>query len=300
MFRSLARQLGPWSGVEQYLTGALAGSGALLASQTCTAAQAWQAPAAHHQIAWYSSDSFKKLVHNAGPRSLEFQRQPLEELAAETQRSLAVRALLSLGGYYSRESRHMRSAKRLYTAVTEQATAPLFLQTMGMSAEFQHIHSSLCLHIWLLLVRLRAEGKSGKQLAQLLYDDFQTDVEHRARQAGVRVRLQKQLTELEKAFYGSSMAYDRAMAGEEGLDKALLRNVYMMEGARVEEAQLLARYVRRELACLTVTPSEAIMAGNVRFSADGLEAEGAASSSSSSSPDAAPATAPHEAQAIGQ
>lgn len=150
--------------MEQYLTGALAGSGALLASQTCTAAQAWQAPAAHHQIAWYSTDSFKvsekpphhwfpaagaaattrkettvpsllatfplqKLVHNAGPRSLEFQRQPLEELAAETQRSLAVRALLSLGGYYSRESRHMRSAKRLYTAVTEQATAPLFLQS---------------------------------------------------------------------------------------------------------------------------------------------------------------------------
>jgi hypothetical protein len=27
--------------------------------------------------------------------------------------------------------------------------------------------------------------------------------------------------------------------------QALLRNVYMMEGARVEEAQLLARYVRR-------------------------------------------------------
>jgi hypothetical protein len=56
----------------------------------------------------------------------------------------------------------------------------------------------------------------------------------------------------------------------------------------------------RELACLTVTPSEAIMAGNVRFSAEGSEADGAASSSSSSSPDAAPATAPHEAQAIGQ
>lgn len=47
---------------------------------------------------------------------------------------------------------------------------------------------------------------------QLLYDDFQTDVEDRARAAGVRVRLAKQLTELEKQFYGSSMAYDRAMA----------------------------------------------------------------------------------------
>ena len=37
---------------------------------------------------------------------------------------------------------------------------------MGIPAEFQQQHSSLCLHIWLLLVRLRGEGKDGKQLAQ--------------------------------------------------------------------------------------------------------------------------------------
>lgn len=124
---------------------------------------------------------------------------------------------------------------------------------------------------------------------QMLYDDFQTDVEDRARKAGVRVsglcrvacsclcparcpgpgagamagprrasvpsasgtpaylhavrclplcaagplsphqvccavcrvqvRLQKTLTELEKQFYGSSMAYDKAMAGGETLEK---------------------------------------------------------------------------------
>lgn len=65
---------------------------------------------------------------------------------------------------------------------------------MGIPGEFQQTHSSLCLHIWLLLVRLRVEGKEGKQLAQMLYDDFQTDVEDRARAAGVRVRLAKQLT----------------------------------------------------------------------------------------------------------
>jgi cytochrome b pre-mRNA-processing protein 3 len=80
---------------------------------------------------------------------------------------------------------------------------------------------------------------------QVLYDDFQTDVEERARSAGVRVRLQKQLTELEKQFYGSSMAYDRAMAGEEALDRALLRNVYLQQSDSEPSAQLLARYVRR-------------------------------------------------------
>ncbi len=50
------------------------------------------------------------------------------------------------------------------------------------------MHGLLCLHVWLLLGRLRAEGKSGKQLGQQLYDNFQDDVEKRVRAAGVKVR----------------------------------------------------------------------------------------------------------------
>lgn len=67
-------------------------------------------------------------MHNAGPRSLQFQRQPAKEMVEEEQRGFTFKALLTLGGYYSRESRHMRAAQRLYTAVTEQAVAPAFLQ----------------------------------------------------------------------------------------------------------------------------------------------------------------------------
>ncbi|EFN58190.1 hypothetical protein CHLNCDRAFT_57043 [Chlorella variabilis] len=246
MIRALSKQLAPWGPAVAALEQRLVGCSALLAPQIGSTSQQWQAPAAAlQQTAWMSTDAFKKHVHNAGPRSLQFQRQPAKEMVEEEQRGFTFKALLTLGGYYSRESRHMRAAQRLYTAVTEQAVAPAFLQAMGIPEEFQQMHSSICLHIWLLLVRLRAEGKDGKHLAQLLYDDFQTDVEDRTRKAGVRVRLQKQLTELEKQFYGSSMAYDRAMAGQEALDKALLRNVYLQDAWKADDAQLLARYVRR-------------------------------------------------------
>lgn len=126
----------------------------------------------------------------------------------EAERGFTVRALLTLGGYYSRESRLMRAAQRLYAATTEQAANPAFLTgapaagwdeaglsgpglgpqpalrtladpprppppvlppaaAMGVPVEFQQTHSSLCLHIWLLLTRLRAEGKDGKRLAQV-------------------------------------------------------------------------------------------------------------------------------------
>ena len=60
-----------------------------------------------------------------------------------------------------------------------------------------------------------------------------------------QVRLQKQLVELEKQFYGSAMAYDGAMGGKEDLARALLRNVYMGDEGKAPSAVLLATYVRR-------------------------------------------------------
>lgn len=45
----------------------------------------------------------------------------------------------------------------------------------------------LCLHMWMLLVRLRAEGKDGKALAQMVYEAFQDNVEARVRAEGVKV-----------------------------------------------------------------------------------------------------------------
>ena len=52
---------------------------------------------------------------------------------------------------------------------------------------FAATHSLLCVHVWLLLVRLRAEGQDGADLAQILYEGFQDDVELRVHAAGVKV-----------------------------------------------------------------------------------------------------------------
>lgn len=60
-----------------------------------------------------------------------------------------------------------------------------------MEYRFATIYSMLCLHVWLVLVRLRVEGKDGKDLAQMMYENFQEDVELRVRAEGVKVeRLQ--------------------------------------------------------------------------------------------------------------
>lgn len=63
----------------------------------------------------------------------------------------------------------------------------MFIAALDTPLDFQHQHAVLSLHVWLLLVRLRAEGKDGRKLAQMLYDNFQDDVENKARKAGVKV-----------------------------------------------------------------------------------------------------------------
>jgi len=182
----------------------------------------------------------------------------------------------------------MRAALRLQRAILEQADDNRLVQgtctrfagltvvadnvvvTTGLQlppSDFPSRFALASLHLWLTLVRLRAEGDDGKLLGQELYDHFWAEMENRVRAEGVVVRLSKWMKELESTFYGSCTAYDAALApgAPEGeLAGALRRNV-LMTHAGGAEAAALARYVRHQLACLAVTDSTAVMAGQISY-----------------------------------
>ena len=65
----------------------------------------------------------------------------------------------------------------------------LHIAAIGLEKRFAHEYSILCIHVWLLLLRLRQEGKEGAELAQMMYEDFQEDVEMRVRASGVKVHI---------------------------------------------------------------------------------------------------------------
>ena len=60
--------------------------------------------------------------------------------------------------------------------------------------------------------------------------------------------------------------------GAEPLVEALFRNVYMGAGDR-SAAEVLERYVVRELLSLQLTDREAVLSGRLKFSADHLQKE---------------------------
>jgi len=210
-----------------------------------------------------------------------------------------------------REKRNFAQQRRLFFFFSKKKTKKHPLALGLRRDNFADTHALLCLHVWLLLVRLRSEGANGAQAAQLLYDFFSDDAESRVRAAGVRVRVSKWLAELEKMFYGAATAYDKALGSpgssknddgafsftppadaRRALSKALLRNVFgVAEGGdeekrrlREKSAGLLSDYIIREIACLSQTGSDAVLDGRLRFTAvKKKEKRGAASPSPSSS-----------------
>ncbi|KAK9868871.1 hypothetical protein WJX84_005473 [Apatococcus fuscideae] len=234
-------------------------------SQTWSQLHSWTRGFATSGASAGGTTSSSAAVFTSKPQTLEFDR-PVEVPQEGVEQSWWKKWALVAGGYYSKESRLLRGARHAYEAVTEQAGNTALYEAIGLEKRFAHEYSILCIHVWLLLLRLRQEGKEGAELAQMMYEDFQEDVEMRVRASGVKVRLGHHLKELEKSFYGSSMAFDQALEGKEELSAALVRNVYGEESGLQAQASSLANYIKREIACLKITPTEALMTGKFRFS----------------------------------
>lgn len=202
---------------------------------------------------------------NAKPSSLETVLADADEASPEASITGWRRMALALGGYFSRESRSVRGAERLYEEVSRATSESALYDVHGVERTFASEHAMRCLHVWLCLGRLRKEGEDAKEFSQIFYDAFQDNVERRVYDEGVRVRVRKWLQDLERTFYGNAVSYDKALdLGGAELVKALHRNVYEGEGD-VERAKALERYVRHHLASLALTSTEALMDGRIRF-----------------------------------
>ncbi|KAL2651388.1 hypothetical protein R1flu_019516 [Riccia fluitans] len=209
---------------------------------------------------------------------------------------------LKLLGFYSRESQLIRGSRTLYTRISSHAETPELYANYGLQKNFRTTHAMLLVHMWLTLVRLRAEGKEGSKIGQSLYELFNHDLEKRIVGEGVKMLISKWMKQLERNFYGAVEAYDAAMqptADKDALARALWRNIFaeddspMPTGAEAAPVKSFARYVRREAACLAITDSESLLTGNIQFTSDfgALSSANAADSASlqQSSSDPVPA-----------
>ncbi|GJN07406.1 hypothetical protein PR202_ga25235 [Eleusine coracana subsp. coracana] len=110
---------------------------------------------------------------------------------------------------------------------------------IDLEKTFKTTFSLLVLHMWLVLRRLKEEGKDGVKFGQYIYEMYNHDVELRVSKAGVNLLLTKWMKELEKIFYGNIVKYDAAISPEarqDDLVNVIWRNIYAEEGTDAIDA----------------------------------------------------------------
>ncbi|CAI9091981.1 OLC1v1027105C1 [Oldenlandia corymbosa var. corymbosa] len=210
----------------------------------------------------------------AAPHSLALpadSSQRIEEPNFEGVKRFILRLML----FYSKQSKSIRGANVIYRRVVSQADRPPIYDVFSIEKTFKTTFSLLVLHMWLVLRRLKEEGNEGVELGQYLYEVYNHDVELRVSKAGVNLLLSKWMKDLEKIFYGNIVAYDAAMLPEAKLDElqnVIWRNVFSDDGSSkappsvaLNPVQAMARYVRLQSTCLSLTDKEAIFSGNFMF-----------------------------------
>lgn len=185
------------------------------------------------------------------------------------------RFLLKLMLFYSKQSKSIRGANVVYKRIITQADKPAIYDIFNLEKTFKTTFSLLVLHMWMCLRRLKAEGKEGVEFGQYVYEIYNHDLEMRVSKAGVNLLLTKWMKDLEKIFYGNLVAYDAALlpeAGKDALPNVIWRNVFSEDGESSEPSeaarlpvQAMARYVRHEISCLSLTDKEAMFSGNFMF-----------------------------------
>lgn len=125
----------------------------------------------------------------------------------------------------------------------------------------------LSLAMLLLQHRLRGEQGPAQEIAQVLIDEFFTDVEHSLRELGISdPGVPKRMKRLARMFYGRTAAYTDALdrGDVEAMAAALGRNV-RPDAVAWPEAAHLAGYVFVAQEALAAQPVAAICAGELAY-----------------------------------
>ncbi|CAG8461524.1 4305_t:CDS:2 [Diversispora eburnea] len=175
-----------------------------------------------------------------------------------------------LFGYYDLPIQALGVTRAMYQLCARQleANREFYIDGCKLPDSFQTWFSITLLHVWMLMVRFRAE-KDGKVYMQQLVNHLFDDAEWRMREIhGItsgRI-ITQYLKDYLAQFHGGVISYDEGLCKNDPvLAAALWRNVLVTEGSARSIASLV-NYVRHELQSLDRTPYKEITQGRIIFS----------------------------------
>lgn len=163
-------------------------------------------------------------------------------------------------------------AERLHAAALAQARRPVFFALWGVPDSLDGRFETLCLHVFLVMRRLQAEGAATRALARRVLEATVADLDRTLRERGVGdVGVGKRVRAMGEGLMGRLAAYDSALAApdEAALESALRRNLWGTLAARAEPAPTAlaaaAAYVRRAAAALAAQSLDALRTDGPAF-----------------------------------
>ncbi len=157
-------------------------------------------------------------------------------------------------------------AARLYAALLEQARMPVFYEKYGVPDTFDGRFELLLLHGFLVWDRLRHEGRTGRDVAQALFDVMFRDMDMTLRNIGVGdLSVPHHIKRMMKAFKGRALAYETALAGGD-IGRALRRNLFgTVENPDPAGLEWFASYLQEVRQILASQATAGIMQGILSF-----------------------------------
>lgn len=176
--------------------------------------------------------------------------------------------------WFGKQRHHNRAiTDALYERIVAAARQPHFYAAWQVPDTPLGRFEMVALHMLLVQHRLRGEVGPAREVAQVLIDEFFTDVDHSLRELGIGdLGVPKRMKKLARMFYGRTQAYGDALDAddERALAAALTRNVRPDLDSWPQAADLAA-YAATAWRMLAVSPVEEICSGRVAFPAAGRE-----------------------------
>jgi cytochrome b pre-mRNA-processing protein 3 len=162
------------------------------------------------------------------------------------------------------------AAHSIYAEIVAQARRPDFYLVCGVADTVQGRYEMIALHMFLVLHRLKGEGKPGAALAQDLFDLMFADMDRNLRELGTGdLSVGKRIKTLAQGLYGRVAAYERGLSPgqQEALRDSLSRNVFAGAPAHGEGLSGLTDYLQRAATALAAQDFAEICSGRIAFAA---------------------------------
>jgi cytochrome b pre-mRNA-processing protein 3 len=144
-------------------------------------------------------------------------------------------ALKQVISYFQTRKREKALAREIYQACVAQARKPQLYESFGLTDNVQMRFEFITAHLWLVMRRLRRQGK--RYLVKEMAGIFFADIDASLREAGEGdLAVPKRMKTFAQAFYGRLAAYDRAQE-KNILSEALANNLPQNEALGVYFAQ---------------------------------------------------------------